>query len=220
LPRKDTARIPRVSRRTGIVWTSFAVSMAIVSGVLALGDRGAVPGFAAAKASFLAEFAGEDPVFQTETPLDGSRWKSIVIHHSGEPAGDAESIRRAHLAGGARALGYHFVIGNGNGLGDGAVFVGERWDGQAAGWHAVGPEAAWYNRHAIAICLVGNGDRRPFTERQVQQLVSLVRRLQRQLGIPSSAVRLHRDIAPTLTTSPGRHFPTASLEQQLLAPLR
>ncbi len=220
MPRKDTARIPRVSRRTGIVWSSFAFSMAIVSGVLALGDRGAAPGFAAAKASFLSEFEGEDPIFQTESPLDGPRWRSLVIHHSGEPAGDAESIRRAHLAGGARMLGYHFLIGNGNGLGDGAVFVGERWVRQAAGWHAVGPDADFYNQHAIAICLVGNGDRRPFTDRQISQLVSLVRRLQRQLGIPSSAVRLHRDIAGALTTSPGRHFPTASLDQQLLAPLR
>ena len=203
-----------------MVWSCFAASMAMVTGVLALGDRGAVPGYPAAKASVLAEFEGDDPIFRTEAPLDRSRWRSIVIHHSGEPAGDAESIRRGHLASGARTMGYHFLIGNGNGLGDGAVYVGERWVGQAAGWHAVGPQADFYNQHAIAICLVGNGDRRPFTDRQMSQLVSLVRRLQRQLGIPQSAVRLHRDIAPALTTSPGRDFPTAFLERQLLAPLR
>src|SRR5262245_3380810 len=196
MPRKDKARTSRVSRRTTIVWGSFALSMAMVSAVLALGDRAAVPGFPAAKASFLSEFEGDDPIFQIEAPLDRTRWRSIVIHHSGQPAGDAESIRRAHLASGARMMGYHFLIGNGNGMGDGAVYVGERWVRQIAGWHAVGPEAEYYNQHAIAICLIGNGDRRPFTDRQISQLVSLVRRLQRQLGIPASAVRLHRDIAP------------------------
>ena len=84
----------------------------------------------------------------------------------------------------------------------------------------MGPYADYYNGHAIAICLVGNGDRRPFSPGQVAQLVSLVRRLQRELGIPASAVRLHRDVAGGLTTSPGRYFPAAELEQQLLDAVR
>ena len=84
----------------------------------------------------------------------------------------------------------------------------------------MGPHQDFYNQHAIAICLVGNGNRRPFSERQTSQLISLVRRLQRELGIPPSAVRLHRDVAANLTTSPGRHFPTGVLDQQLLSSLR
>ncbi len=112
-------------------------------------------------------------------------------------------------------LGYHFVIGNGNQMGNGVIHVGERWIRQVAGWHAVGPNADFYNDHAIAICLVGNGERREFTDRQIGQLIGLVRRLQRELDIPASAIRLHRDVAGALTSSPGRHFPTAVLDQQL-----
>lgn len=221
VPRTGTTRIPTVSRRTRIVWCSFLLSMTLVIGLLALSDHRAGPGFpAAAAASLVSNTPGLDPIFRTEVPIDPDRWQAIVIHHSGEPAGDPETLRRLHVSRGARSLGYHFVIGNGNGMGNGVVQVGERWIKQEPGWHAVGPDADFYNQKAVAICLVGNGDRRPFTERQTAQLISLVRRLQRELNIPPSAVRLHRDVAGGLTTSPGGHFPTALLDQQVLHPLR
>ncbi|MHC4217953.1 MAG: peptidoglycan recognition protein family protein [Planctomycetota bacterium] len=196
VPRKGSKKIPKPSRRTRIVWVSFLGSMAAVIGLLALGDRRPGPGFPAAHASLLADSPAGDRIFQTDIPLGPNRWKAIVIHHSGEPGGDPESIRRQHLSYGARAMGYHFLVGNGNGMGDGVVHVGERWITQAPGWHSVGPDADYYNQNAIGICLVGNGDRRRFTDRQITQLISLVRRLQRQLDLPPSAVRLHRDVAP------------------------
>ncbi len=196
--------------------------MAMVTGVLALSDRGSGSGFRfpAANTSLVSVTRGPDPVFRTDAPLDRDRWQSVIIHHSGELAGNPETIRRLHMANGARMMGYHFVIGNGNQMGDGVVHVGERWIRQLPGWHAVGPDADFYNQHAIAICLVGNGDRRTFTDRQTAQLISLVKRLQRELGILPSAVRLHRDIADGLTSSPGRFFPTTLLDQQLLSSLR
>jgi N-acetyl-anhydromuramyl-L-alanine amidase AmpD len=70
------------------------------------------------------------------------------------------------------------------------------------------------NEHAVAICLVGNGDRRRFTDRQIRELSSLVRRLQRELGIAADRVYLHGDVAPV--SSPGVHFPAAEFEGQLL----
>ena len=196
--------------------------MAMVTGMLALSDRGAGPGFRfpATNTSLVSGTHGPDPVFRTDAPLDRDRWQSVIIHHSGELAGHPQTIRRLHMANGARMMGYHFVIGNGNQMGDGVIHVGERWIRQLPGWHAVGRDADFYNQHAIAICLVGNGDRRPFTDRQTAQLISLVKRLQRELGILPSAVRLHRDIADGLTSSPGRFFPTTLLDQQLLRSLR
>ena len=196
--------------------------MAMVTGVLALSDRGAGSGFRfpAANTSLVSDTRGRNPVFRTDAPLDRQRWQSVIIHHSGELAGNPQTIRRLHMANGARMMGYHFVIGNGNQMGDGVVHVGERWIRQLPGWHAVGADADFYNQHAIAICVVGNGDRRPFTHRQTAQLISLVRQLQRELGILPSAVRLHRDIADGLTSSPGRFFPTTLLDQQLLRSLR
>ncbi len=220
VPRKATAKASRLSRRTRLVWLSFAAASTAVTGLLALGDRSAHPGFPAARTSRLEPAAQEDPIFRIDRPLDRSRWRSIVIHDSGEPAGDAESLRRQHLSYGYQMMGYHFVIGNGNGLGDGVIHVGERWVRQVAGWHAVGPQADFYNRNAIAICLVGNGDRRPMTQKQMTQLYSLVRRLQHELRIPPSAVRLHRDIAGGLTSSPGEFFAAAELERNLLTQVR
>jgi hypothetical protein len=220
VPRNGSKKIRKPSRRTRIVWISFLAAMTAVTGLLALGDRRPGPGFAAARASFLAETPAGDPIFQTEAAVDPLHWNSIIIHHSGEPGGDPDSIRRLHVSHGARAMGYHFVIGNGNGMGDGVVHVGERWITQAPGWHTVGPDANRYNRSGIGICLIGNGDRRPFTDRQVTQLVNLVQRLQRQLDIPPSAVRLHRDVAPGLTRSPGIHFPSALLDEQVVRSVR
>jgi N-acetyl-anhydromuramyl-L-alanine amidase AmpD len=196
--------------------------MTAVTGLLALGDRTTGRGFPATHTSLLGpdSIGTRDPIFRIEVPLDRSRWSAVIIHHSGEPGGDAESIRRLHLGYGYRKMGYHFLIGNGNGLGDGVVHVGERWIEQLPGWHTVGPYAEYYNQRAIAICLIGNGDRRRPTARQMSQLISLVRRLQRELEIPASAVRLHRDVAPGLVSSPGEFFPAAELEEQALSPAR
>jgi N-acetyl-anhydromuramyl-L-alanine amidase AmpD len=84
---------------------------------------------------------------------------------------------------------------------DGAVAVGPRWERQLAGAHAargwrtparVGGtavlDASGLNRSAIAICLVGRADRRPFTDRQCREVRALVRQLQSEFGIPDGAV--------------------------------
>ena len=73
----------------------------------------------------------------------------------------------------------------------------------------------YLNEHTIGICLIGNGDRRPFTDRQMQALIALVRALQQELGLPADTVSLHRELAPEVS-SPGRFFAEARLYQQLL----
>jgi hypothetical protein len=205
------------SRRTKVVWLTFFSAVATVMGVLALiKQTNPRPGFLLTSVEVLGQTPQNDAVFQTRRPLDRQRWNSIVIHHSGEPAGDAQTITRQHLAAGLKGLGHHFLIGNGNGLGDGVVHVGYRWIDQLPGAHVSGPQQDEYNERSIAICLVGNGDRRRFTDRQVAQLVGLVQRLQAELNIPARNVYLHRDLSRA-TTSPGRFFPTAALQEQLLA---
>lgn len=196
--------------------------MTLVTGLLLLGGgggdggpRGFVAAASAPSETIAASWDGaaNDPIAPREAALDRGRWTSIVIHHSGSPAGDAESIEREHLSYGFAGLGYHFIIGNGHGLGDGTIFVGPRWNRQQPGAHASGPQGAWLNEHSIGICLVGNGDRRSFSDRQIRELVALVRRLQQTLGIPATEVHLHSDVAST--TSPGRFFPVAEFESQL-----
>lgn len=136
-----------------------------------------------------------------DAAMDRARWRAIVIHESGTPAGDLASIERRHQQAGLAGLGFHFVVGNGQGMDDGAVAVGPRWERQLAGAHAPqgwrtpsdagdagALDAAALNRSAIAICLVGRADRRPFTDRQCREVRALVHQLQAELGIPDRAV--------------------------------
>ncbi len=161
-----------------------------------------------------------DASAERSTPsLDKARWKAIVIHHSGSPGGSPESLDRLHRSWGYASLGYHFVIGNGIDFGDGAIASGPRWLQQAPGAHVAEragnatPDAAWFNEHAIGICLIGNGERRNFTDAQISRLADLVSELQRELEIPDSQIFLHSDLANV--ASPGRCFPVAAFESSL-----
>ncbi len=135
----------------------------------------------------------------------GSRpWKYIVIHHSASKSGNAADFDKEHreVRGWNRGLGYHFVIGNGKGSGNGKVEVGSRWARQIDGAHAGVKE---YNKFGIGICLVGNFEDRIPSERQMSSLISLVNFFQEQYNIPSENVILHKHVRET--ACPGRNFP-------------
>ncbi len=141
-------------------------------------------------------------------------WTHIVIHHSGTAQGSAQGMDRYHREQRrmANGLGYHFVIGNGNGMPDGEIAVGPRWIAQQDGGHLA---SAAQNRYAIGICLVGNFDRTHPTSRQLDQLLALVRYLQRRAGIPRDNVTTHTRINVRPTRCPGQHFPTDVFLQRL-----
>jgi hypothetical protein len=204
----------RNRQRTQAVWAAFGLAMATAAAALVLAGEGLEGLDIAANITDL----GRDPATRP-ADVQADRWKAIVIHHSGLPAGSPESIERQHRAWGYASLGYHFVIGNGFDYGNGAVFPGTRWRLQQPGAHVVErplgaePTADWFNENAIGICLVGNGEKRGFTEAQIRELKALIVELQRTCGIPDSAVLLHSDLAEI--ASPGRFFPVASVESWL-----
>ncbi len=205
------------SRRTQCVLAAFAVGMTVVMGLLALDTPRPAGGFPLTKITTLEDRpeSARDLLFSAGAALDRDRWSGIVIHHLGEPFGTPESIHRQHLSWGYQGLGYHFLVGNGNGLANGEIHVGYRWIEQLPGAHVVGDAGRAHNERSIGICLVGNGDRQPYSDRQIRHLVRLVQRLQQACDIPAEAVHLHADLATGLT-SPGRLFPEADFRAQLL----
>jgi N-acetyl-anhydromuramyl-L-alanine amidase AmpD len=132
-------------------------------------------------------------------------WKHIVIHHTGTATGTAKGIDRFHREQRhmENGLAYHFLIGNGRGMDDGEIFVGERWKKQLAGGHLA---SETLNQSSIGICLVGNFDRTKPTREQMESLDALIKKLLEVTGLPRSAVTTHREIHPRHTQCPGKFF--------------
>jgi hypothetical protein len=133
------------------------------------------------------------------------QWTHIVIHHSATDAGNAASMDAFHRnVKHWDGLGYDFVIGNGNGSGDGTIEVGYRWREQKRGAHA-GADAPYFNEHGVGICLVGDFTKARPTAAQMRALSRLCNFLSSYCGIPLSNYRLHGDIRKT--ECPGPLFP-------------
>jgi hypothetical protein len=152
-------------------------------------------------------------VLATDPDAQPADWRYIVIHHSGTASGSAQSFDENHRRErGWRCLGYHFVIGNGNGQGDGQIVAGPRWYGQEWGAHANSNE---YNAHGIGICLVGNMDEQPPTPAQWAATRALVAELRRLYDIPAANVVGHNQIRGGGSTAcPGKFTPLEELREE------
>ena len=129
-------------------------------------------------------------------------WRHIVLHHSASATGCAASFDKSHREErGWDGLGYHFVVGNGTGSGDGEVEVGYRWTRQMVGAHAGNAE---YNQHGIGICLVGDFEKGSLpSPRQMSSLRRLVRFLQVKTGVPTAEIIAHCNVPGKNTLCPG-----------------
>jgi len=136
------------------------------------------------------------------------QWRTIVLHHSATAEGDVASIDAVHRQQKDSAgnpwlgIGYHFVVGNGQRMGDGEVRATFRWRGQMAGAHAGRRDQ---NEHGIGICLIGNFESSPPTPKQLAALTDLLKNLSTRYAITRTHVLRHQDVRSTLC--PGRLFP-------------
>jgi hypothetical protein len=138
------------------------------------------------------------------------RWQYIVVHHSGVDAGTVKAMDHYHreVRHMEHGLAYDFVIGNGNGMGDGEIAVGPRWTQQLDGGH-LASEAQ--NKIAIGICLVGNFDEHKPNPKQMDSLRALVQALLARCHLTPDAVKSHQQINIIHTRCPGTKFPISSL---------
>lgn len=146
----------------------------------------------------------------------GREWKYIVLHHTATNRGSVESIHEAHLqrkdknGNNWMGIGYHFVIGNGNGMADGAVEPTFRWREQLHGAHAGSKD---YNDHGIGIVLIGNFEQAPPSRAQLVAVKQLVGSLKATYGITSNNVVGHG--AVKATACPGQYFPMEEIGHAL-----
>ncbi|MBN1345062.1 MAG: N-acetylmuramoyl-L-alanine amidase [Phycisphaerae bacterium] len=138
------------------------------------------------------------------------RWTCIVIHHSATGSGCASEFHHAHQARGWDELGYHFVIGNGTGSGNGQIEVGPRWYKQKHGAHCKTAEN-YHNEHGIGICLVGDFERTRPTARQIASLNKLLRFLMANCSISADRVIGHREAPGAQTACPGQNVSMARI---------
>jgi hypothetical protein len=135
------------------------------------------------------------------------QWETIVLHHSATEGATVAAIDAAHRqrrdAKGTPwlGIGYHFVVGDGQGMPDGAIEPTFRWRGQLHGAHA-GDRI--HNDTGIGICLVGNFDEHSPSARQIAATKKLIADLRATYAIEVENVLVHRDLSAT--NCPGKFF--------------
>ena len=205
-----TAAAAASSRRRVIVFGGL-VGVMTMTGALLMAMQPAPLSPDAVKSLMAVETSAQvDALFATQTPVQAGRWKYIYVHHSRSATGNASVL--ADAAGPATALPDHFVIGNGEGAGDGEIQVGQRWNsqqpaGRTAGVDPVDPDCR-------SKCMVGDLDRSPPTPRQKEQQGRLVAALQDRLRIGREGVWVLE--ASGLPAGCGRYFPREAFRGALL----
>ncbi|URX63461.1 N-acetylmuramoyl-L-alanine amidase [Luteibacter anthropi] len=129
----------------------------------------------------------------------------IVLHHTSTVnAAEALKVLKSRNSGGP--VSAHYLV-EANGHIDQLVDDADRaWHAGAARWG----DQTDLNSSSIGIELDNDGVA-PFTQPQIQALISLLNDLTTRLGIPKQAVIGHGDIAPGRKTDPSVRFPWATL---------
>ncbi len=140
----------------------------------------------------------------------GKRWNYIVIHHSAGLYGNIEFLQKIHKERQASdpidAIPYHYIIGNGHGLGLGEIASDWRQSYDIWGAHVSGNN---YDRNfrGIGICLIGNFEKQYVPAKQYNALVQLTKTLMKQYNIPKKNITGHGMTKGESTKCPGKHFP-------------
>ena len=138
------------------------------------------------------------------------RWNYIVIHHSAGNYGNIEFLQKVHRERQSRdpldAIPYHYIVGNGNGLGVGVVKSDWRQAWNIWGMH-VSKHNVDRNFRGLGICLIGNFEKKSISEKQYQALVTLTKKLMKKYNIPVKNISGHGYTKGEHTKCPGKHFP-------------
>jgi hypothetical protein len=197
------------SHRKFIVFSTLLGVLTLTSALLmALAPAPLVPD-AATSLFAVDEPRSMDAIFVTKAPLVPSHWRTIYIHHTQTPAGNALTLGQ-----GTDGLGDHFIIGNGDGLLDGEIQVSQRWNQQQPARAPAANVAGTVDQSFISIGLIGDFDKTVPTPTQLRRLSQLVGALQGELHVAGSNVVVIE--SPKSPAGIGRYFPKTAFRGQLL----
>lgn len=140
--------------------------------------------------SLAAAFNPIGQVFETQVPVDASRWQYIEIHQSGTPRGNIQSLAEFCRQKALGPLAYHFVITNGRGGPDGRIQVCQQWTQQKDAHEPQFSRGATPVGSTIKICLIGDFSQGSLAPVQLSQLELLLRSLQQRCQIPVQNISL------------------------------
>jgi hypothetical protein len=173
----------------------------------AVGQRVAVASDPSVDTLFTSRTASGVGPFEWPPSETEHSWRYVVIHHSATNAGSVSSIHNEHRQRKDRAgnnwlgIGYHFVIGNGNGMEDGKIESTFRWKQQIHGAHS---GSTVHNANGIGICLIGNFQNNAPTANQLKSVRTLIGQLSNRYQIPARLVIGHNTVKST--DCPGKYF--------------
>jgi len=185
----------------GLVWAAMAGFLAVVlAGLASFVWSGRTIGPAM---THVPDYIKADAPFRP--------WRYILVHHSATKSGSMDAFSRYHrISKGWPRIGYHFVIGCGNGSGDGQIETTPTWRGQHEGIHT---GLRLYNAKGIAVCLVGNFEEDGPTGAQMRSLAVLCRELAKRFDVPAKSILRHGDVQ--VTKCPGKNFPWNEFKEAL-----
>ena len=140
------------------------------------------------------------------------RFNAIVIHHSASEVDNYRSIAKYHhKEHGWSDAAYHLILSNGStNVPLGFLEPTGRYRYLSP---SVATKSVYYNLRAIHICVVGDFDKHPVSERLQAALVDVVRQLQKKYRISDDHILFHRDCNPT--SCPGRFITKTELHHWL-----
>jgi hypothetical protein len=205
MSRRNASAVSRRSSRSAVVVAALLGVMALTSGLLLVLRTGPLT---PEPRSLFAVASSDSPesIFSTAVPADTHSWKSIFIHQTGRSSGSAATLARAD-----GSMGDHFVIGNGEGCGDGELLIDQRWNQQQP---AALSTALSLPPQCISISLVGNLDEEAPTAIQFQRLCQLVHTLQSRFHIPAEQIRWINNLPDA--GGIGRRFPAQRFQREIL----
>jgi len=181
--------IAKPSRRTLIVLTILLGAMTVASLLLLLLHQRTVRSATMGLVATRHDAAGAELILDTDPSLDQSNWSGISIWLSQTGQDTTNTLHSRHKDLGIGGVASHFVIGNGRGMPDGQIAVTQRWGRQLHGYRVQRGQSPALDKGVVQICLIGQANRPP-SDAQMQELIWLVRQLQRHLGIGPDHVAL------------------------------